>query len=108
MPSVNNARPAMMKIPTTKYLVGIDSLRYEPSCNIVFTLADLVDRSKCHEIALIQYGDLVRHSTSSVYIMCHNDHGCTALCFATYKQLVDFSSRYAVEAATWFISEKYL
>src|SRR5579863_340539 len=108
MPRVNSDNPVMMKIPTTRNLFGIVSLRYESACDIVIAMADLVDRTKCDKISFVQYCDSVGHPARSMDIVCHNDQCGTAFGFTAHEQLVDFGRRYAVETTARFIREKNL
>src|SRR5580692_6141140 len=108
MPTANNVAPAMMKIPTAKYRLGISSLRNKSASDVVVALANLFDRPKCNEIALVQHGDPVSHSPRPTHIMCHDDQSSTALSLAAHEKFIDFSGRDAVQPAARFISKEDL
>ena len=72
----------MMNTPTAAYRVDIWSLRNESAGDVVFALADLFDRTECHEISLVEHGYPVRDLACPVYIVCDDDQRSPVLGFA--------------------------
>src|SRR5258708_4926679 len=108
IPRANNAVPAMMKIPTARYRLGIASLRNESASDVVFALAYFFDRSKGHEISLVENGYTVGSSPCPVPIERYDDQGGPVLRLAAHEKFIDFGGCDAIQPAARFISKKNL
>src|SRR5579863_5547980 len=108
IPRPNNARPAMMKIPTATFRLAIDSLRNESASDGILALAHFFDRPKGDNISLVKDGDPVSHSTDAVYIVRNDYQSSTVRVPATHQKLIDFGGRDAIQTAAWLIGQQDL
>src|ERR1700750_2768946 len=96
IPRANNVIPAMMKIPTARYRLGIALLRNESASDVVFALAYFLNRSKRDEISLVENGYSVGSPPCPMHIVRHNDQGSPVLSLASHQKFVHFSCRGAL------------
>src|ERR1700743_1536746 len=106
MPRANNVRPAMMKIPTARYRLGIGSLRNQFASNFVFALAYLVYRPKGDKISFVEHADPVSYPAGPVYIMRHDDQSCSMFGFAPHEKLIDLRGGDTIQSTTRLVSEE--
>src|ERR1700741_1132449 len=105
IPRPNNARPAMMKIPTATFRLVIDSLRNESASDAILALAHFFDRPKGDNISLVKHGDPVSYSADPVYIVRNDYQSRAELVSATHQKLIDLGGGDAIQTDAWLIGQ---